>query len=160
MAARRTTRTASAAKSTEEETGTQASTVESDLSYEPKSLADFNVASSAGSIPDEDVEALKAADAAEEEPVAEEQVEVADQLRKKFIEGEDAPVADEPAVAELDTSNPRELGGDVLVVVLFDYYRLRYDGVFVVTRKGEVLKVSEKEADRGVSIGGLHKIED
>lgn len=138
------------------------STVESDLTAtdQPQSLADaFSVTSTADVVLDEDVEALKAADAVDESAETEEQR--AEQLQK-FLGGETDPAAPEAAPAvEVDLSTAKNFGGDKIAIVLFDYYRvsLREQNLSLVAEKGDLIKVTDKTLKRGVSIGGLKEIE-
>ncbi|AMM44472.1 hypothetical protein BARRETLEMON_10 [Arthrobacter phage BarretLemon] len=160
-----------------------AGTLEADLTP-AKSLADFADVSKAADVPaDADVEALKAADAeagrgvvdtddADEDNVqaapSDEDVQAlkaADESRaaelSKFID--DSAKTDDEVVEEvtkLDVSGATEVDGDNLAVVLFDYYRFKLpENLTHVARKGEVIKVSDKQLKRGVAIGGLREIE-
>lgn len=158
-----------------------AGTLEADLTP-AKTLADFADVSKAADVPaDADVEALKAADAEAGKgvptepgddnvanPPSDEDVQAlkaADEDRSaelaKFIDGSaktDDEVVEE--AAQLDTSDAREVDGDNIVVVLFDYYRIKLpENLTHVARKGDLIKVSDKTLKRGVAIGGLREIE-
>ncbi|QWY81916.1 hypothetical protein SEA_SICARIUS2_11 [Arthrobacter phage Sicarius2] len=158
MAARNTRQKAAAA----DDKSTAASTVESDLTAtQPQTLADaFSVSTTAEVVTDEEVEALKAADAADD--VAETEEQRAAQLQK-FVTGE-TDAADAEAAApdvEIDVSSAKDFGGDNLVIVLFDYYRVRIaeGNRTLLAHKGELIKVDDKTAAHGVRIGGLREIE-
>ncbi|QOP66251.1 hypothetical protein SEA_PIPPA_10 [Arthrobacter phage Pippa] len=175
MAARTTRTTRSAARP-----AADAGTLEADLTP-AKTLADFADVSKAADVPaDADVEALKAEDAEAGKGVVEDhdsdvqaepsdedvqKLKAEDEARaaelQKFVTGEsksDDEIVEE--VTKLDTSNATDVSGDNLAVVLFDYYRFKLpENLTHVARKGDVVKVSDKDLKRGVSIGGLREIE-
>lgn len=54
--------------------------------------------------------------------------------------------------------DPVAAGGDVKVGVVFDHYQLNVGGVWRTFKKGDVLKVSKDDADRGESLEGLKRL--
>ncbi|ASR80640.1 hypothetical protein FDI41_gp09 [Arthrobacter phage Piccoletto] len=184
MAARNTRSTRTAAKPAAAAT---ASSLEQDLTP-PQTLAEkFGVEKAAPVPSNDEIEALKAADeaagvgvaettpdapAGEQEPDsdADETTDAeADANRaaelQKFVTGEiEEQKAAEPEPVVLDVSGAKDFGGDVVVQVLFDYYRVnigeRETGIkSKLAHKGELIRVDEKTAERGVRIGGLREIE-
>lgn len=56
-------------------------------------------------------------------------------------------------------AKPVDFGGRVKCVVLFSRWNALSDGIFKSVRKGTVIGVSAKEAERGEALGGLRRIE-
>lgn len=142
------------------------SSVESDLST-AKSLSDFAVEGGTlsgevtpAAVPSADeIDRLKDADEAAEidEQVSAEQR--AEQL-SKFVTGDvDAPAAEIELAPSIDVSAAKSYGGDVVTLVLFDYYRIKVDGLMQIARRGDLISVDEKDAARGERIGGLKRVE-
>lgn len=145
---------------------TGVSSVEGDLTP-TKSLADFagTEASSTGELSpaavpsDAEVETLKAADEAAEIDAEVDAEQRAEQL-SKFVTGDvDAAAEDIQLAPEIDVSTAKDFGGDTVALVIFDYYRLRVDGLSKLAKRGDLIKVSAEESKRGTGIGGLKKIE-
>ncbi|ASR78178.1 hypothetical protein SEA_FRANZY_9 [Arthrobacter phage Franzy] len=184
MAARNTRSTRTAAKPAAAAT---ASSLEQDLTP-PQTLAEkFGVEKAAPVPSNDEIEALKAADEAagvgvaetpDDAPAGEQEPEgdadettddEADANRaaelQKFITGEiDEQKPAEPEPVVYDASSAKDFGGDVVVVVAFDYYRVNVGepetGVkSLLAHKGELIRVDEKTAKRGVRMGGLREIE-
>ncbi|ASR84690.1 hypothetical protein FDI26_gp09 [Arthrobacter phage Beans] len=188
MAARNTRSTRTAAKPAAAAT---ASSLEQDLTP-PQTLAEkFGVEKAAPVPSNDEIEALKAADEAAgvgvaettpDAPAGEQELNSepgsdadetndaeADANRaaelQKFVTGEiEEQKAAEPEPVVLDVSGAKDFGGDVVVQVLFDYYRVnigeRETGIkSKLAHKGELIRVDEKTAERGVRIGGLREIE-
>jgi hypothetical protein len=132
-----------------------------------KSLADFAVEGgtlngevSPAAVPSNDeVDKLKDADEAAEIDAQVDAEQRAEQL-SKFVTGDvDAPAAEVELAPEIDVSAAKDCGGDNVALVLFDFYRLRVDGLSKLVKRGDLIKVSDKEIERGADIGGLKKIE-
>jgi hypothetical protein len=164
MAARNTRRAGAA---TPAAAASAVSSVESDLTPSTKSLADFAVEGgtlngevSPAAVPSADeIDRLKDADAAPEIDAEIDAEQRAEQLAK-FVTGDaDAPADEIELAPEIDISTAKDFGGDVVVLVLFDLYRVKVDGLVRVARRGDLIKLSEHDAKRGARIGGVKKIE-